>query len=166
MLPASIAPSALPAPDHGVQFVDEDDGLAFVLGQFVQHVLQALLELAAELGARQQRRHVQRQHALVLERLRHLAGDDALGQAFHDGGLAHAGLADQHRVVLGAPLQHLDGAADFLVAADHRVELAAAGALVRSRVYFLSASRWPSASAESTFWPPRTASTAARATCG
>ena len=31
---------------------------------------------------------------------------------------------------------------------------------VRSRVYFLSASRWPSASAESTFWPPRTASIA------
>ena len=32
---------------------------------------------------------------------------------------------------------------------------------VRSSVYFFSASRWPSASAESTFWPPRTASTAA-----
>ena len=32
---------------------------------------------------------------------------------------------------------------------------------VRSSVYFFSASRWPSASAESTFWPPRTASIAA-----
>ncbi len=32
---------------------------------------------------------------------------------------------------------------------------------VRSSVYFFSASRWPSDSAESTFWPPRTASTAA-----
>ncbi len=32
---------------------------------------------------------------------------------------------------------------------------------VRSSVYFLSASRWPSASAESTFWPPRTARMAA-----
>mmetsp|Transcript_6214 Transcript_6214/g.25127 ORF Transcript_6214/g.25127 Transcript_6214/m.25127 type:complete len:342 (-) Transcript_6214:2506-3531(-) len=32
---------------------------------------------------------------------------------------------------------------------------------VRSSVYFLSASRWPSASALSTFWPPRTASIAA-----
>ena len=58
MLPASIAPSALPAPHHGVQFVDEDDGLALVLGQFVEHGLQALLELAAVLGAGQQRGHV------------------------------------------------------------------------------------------------------------
>ncbi len=32
---------------------------------------------------------------------------------------------------------------------------------VRSSVYFFSASRWPSASAQSTFWPPRTASMAA-----
>jgi hypothetical protein len=119
--------------DHGVQLVDEDDGLAFVLGQFVQHGLQALLELAAELGAGQQRGHVERQHALALERLGHLAGDDALRQAFDDGGLAHAGLADQHGVVLGAALQHLDGAADFLVAADDRVELAQAGALGQVR---------------------------------
>jgi hypothetical protein len=43
---------------------------------------------------------------------------------FDDGGLAHARLADQHRVVLGAALQDLDGAADLVVAADHRVELA------------------------------------------
>src|SRR5690606_1159889 len=35
----------------------------------------------------------------------------------------------QHRVVLGAPLQDLDRAADLVVATDHRVELAAAGAL-------------------------------------
>jgi len=44
-----------------------------------------------------------------------------------DGGLADAGFADQHRVVLAATLQHLDGAADLVVAADHRVELALAG---------------------------------------
>ena len=69
------------------------------------------------------------EHALVLERIGHLAGDDALRQAFDDRGLADARLADQHRVVLGAPLQHLDRAADLVVAADHRVELAGAGAL-------------------------------------
>ena len=123
--------------DHGVQFVDEDDGLAFVLGEFVEHGLQALLEFAAELGAGQQRGHVERQHALALERLGHLARDDALRQAFDDGGLADAGLADQHGVVLGAALQHLDGAADFLVAADHRVELAQARALGQVEAVFL-----------------------------
>ena len=98
-------------------------------GDLLEHGLQALLELAAVLGAGEQRRHVERQHALVLERLRHFAVDDALRQAFDDGGLADAGLADQHRVVLGAPLQDLDGAADLVVAADHRVELALARAL-------------------------------------
>ena len=63
---------------------------------------------------------------LFFERIGHLAVDDALRQAFDDRRLADARLADQHRVVLGAPLQHLDGAADLVVAADHRVELALA----------------------------------------
>ena len=51
----------------------------------------------------------------------------ALGQALDDRGLADARLADQHGVVLGAPREHLDHAADLLVAPDHRVELALLG---------------------------------------
>ena len=64
---------------------------------------------------------------LVLQRLRHVAADDALGQPLHDGRLAHARLADEHGVVLGAARQDLDDAADLLVAADDRVQLAGSG---------------------------------------
>ena len=92
----------------------------------VEHRLQPLLELAAIFRAGDQRAHVERQQLLVLQALRHVAIDDAQRQALGDRGLADAGLADQHRVVLGAARQHLDGAADFLVAADDRVELAVA----------------------------------------
>src|SRR3546814_455429 len=71
--------------DHRVQLVDEQDDLALVLGQVVEHRLEPLLELAAELGAGDQRAHVQRQHALAAQALRHLVVDDALRQAFDDG---------------------------------------------------------------------------------
>ena len=91
--------------------------------------LQAVLELAAVLGAGDQRAHVQRDHAAVAQRLGNVAGDDPLGEALDDRRLADAGLADQHRVVLGAPAEHLDDAADLLVAPDHRVELALLGDL-------------------------------------
>ena len=67
--------------------------------------------------------------ALAAQRLRDVAGDDPLGQALDDRRLADAGLADEHRVVLGAPGEHLHDAADLGVPADHRVELALAGAL-------------------------------------
>src|SRR5690606_22483546 len=40
---------------HGVELVDEEDDLAFLLGEFVQHPFQALLELTPELGAGDQR---------------------------------------------------------------------------------------------------------------
>ena len=102
-----------------------------------QHGLQPLLELAAELGAGQDQRQVERQHAAVLQPLGHVAGGEPLRQALDDGGLADAGFADQHRIVLGAPRQHLDRAADLVVAADHRVELALARLLGQVAGVFL-----------------------------
>ncbi len=61
----------------------------------------------------------------VLQPLGHVAAHDALREALDDRRLADAGLADQHRVVLGLARQDLDHPADLGVAADHRVELAA-----------------------------------------
>ena len=58
--------------DHGVQLVDEQDDVAFLLGQIVEHGLEALLEFAAELRAGDQRAHVQRQHAAAAQGLREL----------------------------------------------------------------------------------------------
>ena len=124
---ASIAPSVLPAPTsvcissmNRMIWPSADVHLG-------EDALQPLLELAAILRAGDERAHVERQQLLVLEALRHVAIDDAEREALDDRGLADAGLADQHRVVLGAAGEHLDGAADLLVAADHRVELAVAG---------------------------------------
>ena len=66
---------------------------------------------------------------LVLQAFGHVGVDDPQGQPFGDGRLAHARLADQHGVVLRAAREDLDHAADFLVAADHRIELALPGPL-------------------------------------
>ncbi len=62
-------------------------------------------------------------------RVRDVVGDDLLGQALDDGGLAHAGLADEHRVVLGAPRQDLHDPLDLFLAADDGVKLAFTGRL-------------------------------------
>ena len=110
--------------DDRVQLVDEHDDLALRVGDLLQHRLQPVLELAAVLGAGDHRAQVERDHAPVLQTLGHVAGDDPLREPFDDRGLADAGLADQHRVVLRSARQHLDHATDLVVAPDHRVELA------------------------------------------
>ena len=110
--------------DHGVQLVDEEDDLPLRIRDLLQHRLQPLFELAAVLRAGDERAHVERDDALVLEAFGDVAAHDAAGEPFDDGGLADAGLADEHRIVLRAAREHLDDAADFLVAADHRIELA------------------------------------------
>ncbi len=120
-------PLGLAGADDGVQLVDEADQLPVAGLDLGQHRLQPLLELAAVLGPGDHGAEVQGDDALVLQPLGDVAGDDALGQPLHDRGLADAGLADQHRVVLGATGQDLDDAADLLVPADDRVELAVGG---------------------------------------
>ena len=52
---------------------------------------------------------------------------DLLGQALHNGGLAHAGLAQEDGVVLAAAAEDLDDALDLGLAADEVVEDAPLG---------------------------------------
>jgi hypothetical protein len=115
--------------DDGVELVDEQDDGAVRVGDLLEHGLEPLLELAAILGAGHERAHVEREDLLVLQPFGHVAADDALRQPFDDGRLADAGLADEHRVVLGAAREHLDDAAHLLVAADDGIELALLGEL-------------------------------------
>ena len=88
--------------DDRVQLVDEQHDVAAGVLDLLEHRLEAVLELTAVLGAGDQRADVERDHTAVLEALGHVAGDDPLGEALGDRRLADAGLADQHRVVLGA----------------------------------------------------------------
>ena len=85
--------------DQRVQLVDEEDRVVGV-AQLLDDLLEPLLELAAVLGAGDERPDVEGQDALVDERLGDVAGHDPVGQALGDGGLADARLADQGRVVL------------------------------------------------------------------
>ena len=117
-----------PGADQGVHLVDHQDhvpGATDLLHDF----LEALLELTAVLGAGHQQADVEGEDALVLKDVRHVAGIDALGEPFGDGGLADAGFADQHRIVLGAAAENLNDALNLVLAAHHRVELAVGGLL-------------------------------------
>ena len=91
--------------DDRVQLVDERDHLAGGVGDLLQHRLQPLLELAAVLRAGEHRADVERDQALALQPLGHVAVGDAPGEPLDDRRLADARLADQHRVVLGAPAE-------------------------------------------------------------
>jgi len=110
--------------DDGVKFVDEKEDAAVALLDLLEHGFEALFELAAVLGAGDERAHVEGEDGLVLQPLGYVAAQDALGQALDDGGLADARLADEHGVVFRFTRKDADGAADFLVAADHGVEFA------------------------------------------
>jgi hypothetical protein len=112
--------------DQGMRLVDEqDDRLGRGL-HFVDHLPQPVLEFALHAGAGLQQADVQHPQRHVLQRRRHIAGGDALGETFDHRRLADAGLAGQDRVVLAAAHQNIDDLADFLVASDDGVQFALA----------------------------------------
>ncbi len=110
-----------------MELVDEEDDLTLGGRDLGQHGLQALLELSTKLRSGDQRTDVEGPDALALQPLGHVSRDDPLGEPFGDRRLADAGLSDQDRIVLRPPREHLDRAADLLVASDHRIELAGLG---------------------------------------
>ena len=114
--------------DQRVHLVDEQEDPALGVLHLGQHRLETFLELAAVLGAGEQGAQVEGEHRLVAQTFGHVAVDDALRQALDHGGLADAGFADEHGVVLRAAGKDADDAADLLVPADHRIHLAGAGA--------------------------------------
>ena len=114
--------------DQGVDLVDEQDDVA-PRADLLEDLLQTLLEVTAVAAARHERAEVERVELLARQRLGHLVGHDALGEALDDGGLADAGLADEDRVVLRAARQDLHDALDLFGASDDGVELAVAGQL-------------------------------------
>ena len=112
--------------DERVELVDEQDRVVRV-AQLLDDLLEPLLELAAVLRPGHERADVEGQDALVEQRLGDVAGDDPVGQALGDGGLADAGLADQGRVVLRASREDLDDPLDLLVSADDGIQLSCPG---------------------------------------
>ena len=77
-----------------MQLIDEEDDLTVALGHLIDHALEPLLELTAELRTCNEGAHIQGQKSLGLQGLRDIALDDTLGKALNDGGLTDTGLTD------------------------------------------------------------------------
>ena len=60
--------------------------------------------------------------------IRHVLVEQARGQAFGERGLAHARVADEHRIVLAAAAEDFHRALELLGPANQRIELAGPGA--------------------------------------
>ena len=112
--------------DQGVGFVDKQDDWFWRGLDVFDDLAQALFEFAFHAGAGLQQAHIEAAQLHVLQRRRHVAGDDTQGKTFDHGGLAHPGFTGEDRVVLAPTHQDVHQLADLFVTPHDRVELAAA----------------------------------------
>src|SRR5690625_3943023 len=113
------------AHDH-VDLVNKQNGFAGILTKLLKHSLEALFELASELGPSQQGGQIKHQQLFPLEVFWYLVVHNALGQPFDNGSFTYPWLTDQNRVVFGATLQNLYRTPNFVVTANYRIKLAQA----------------------------------------
>ena len=107
--------------DERVNLVNEEDDV-LRLNDIVHDILEPLLELAAVLCPRYERRHRQRDDALVLEEEGHLAVCDALGKPLCNRGLSDPRLPEENGVILRTPCENLDHAVDLRRTPDDGIE--------------------------------------------
>ena len=110
-------------PGDKMDLINKKDGAAVAV-EFFQQVLEPLLKIAAVLGARNHRGHVQCQHPLAAQCRGDLAGCNRLGQRFSQGTFANARLAQQAGIVLLASAQNFYHAFQLFLPAQHRVQAA------------------------------------------
>src|SRR5262249_11458090 len=108
--------------DERVDLVDEKNDVA-AGADLLEDLLQSLLEVTAITRTGDQRTEVKGVELLVLEVFRHFALYDGLGKSLDDRGFPDAGLADQHRVVLGTAGKDLHHALDLFLAPDDGIQL-------------------------------------------
>ena len=92
------------------------------LHHFGDDLLNTLLELTPVFGACHHTGQVQGHYPFVCYGFRHIAGRNHLGQTLYHGCLAHAGFANQTRVILSAAAQNLYHALDLLLPPYDRVQ--------------------------------------------
>ena len=102
-----------------------------MLAHLVQDRLEALLEIAAILGAGQQRAHIKRINGAVLKNVRHFTIDNLLGQAFSDRSFPDTRFTHEQWIILAAATEDLDGALDFMRAANQWINLSLTRALIQ-----------------------------------
>ena len=115
--------------DDGVELIDEEQNAPFRLFHLFEDCLQTFLELAAVLGARDERAHIEREERLVLESFGDVPLDDTLRKPFGDRRLADAGFTDEHGVIFGLAREDADDVSDLLIPADDGLQLVFTGEL-------------------------------------
>lgn len=110
--------------DDGVKFVDEEDNSAIAVFDFFEDGFETFFKFAAVFGAGEEGAHVEAEDGAVLEAFGNVAADDAVGEAFDDGGFTDTGVTDEDRVIFSFTGKDSDDTADFFVTADDGIEFA------------------------------------------
>ena len=122
---------ALAGTDQCMDLIDKKNDFPIRFSHFIDYGFQTFFKFTFIFGSGNQSPHIQRENLFRFQVLRHVAPHDTMCKTFGDRRLTDTRFANQDRVVFRTAAQDLKYTADFVVSADHRVQLAATGTFVQ-----------------------------------
>ncbi len=117
-------------PNESVQLVDEENDLPIGFCHFLENRLEPFFKLTAEARPGNQGAHIESNDPFRFQVFGHVSLDDTVSDAFSDGGLAHARITNEHRIVLCPAREHLQHTANLILTADDGIQLPSARKLI------------------------------------
>ena len=113
----------LPCPYDGMQLIDEQYDLAVAVLHILKDCLQPLFEFPSVFRSRDEGSHVQGKNFLILQPLGHVTLYYTLCKTLYHRSLSHAGLADEHRIILRLSGKYPYDVAYLVVSSYYGIEL-------------------------------------------
>ena len=112
--------------DHRMNLIDKENHVLPCL-EFLDHLLDPLLEIPPVASSRQQRTHIERPDTMPREQRRNPSLHDAACQTLGNSRFPHPGIPHMDRIVLQPPAEHLQRPLHDILPADEGFELTGLG---------------------------------------
>ena len=94
-----------------------------IIHRLINHLPETRLKFTAIDSAGNEHAHIKSVDFFVQKNIRYVSLNNFFGQTLHDGSFTYAGISQKKRVVFGASANNLDYPLNFLVTANHRVDI-------------------------------------------
>mmetsp|Transcript_5557 Transcript_5557/g.13087 ORF Transcript_5557/g.13087 Transcript_5557/m.13087 type:complete len:226 (-) Transcript_5557:931-1608(-) len=112
-----------PSSNNRVHFINEENDFSVTFCNFFQDGLQTLFKLSSHGCTSYKGSKIQTDQAAVFQTIRNITGKNSLRNAFGNSCLSDTWISNQDWIIFGSATQDLNGASDFLVSANDRVQL-------------------------------------------
>ncbi len=110
-------------PHERMHLIDEEDDFPLRISNLFEECFESILKFSSVFCPCNQGAHVKGHDPFIFQGFRDVPLNNSLGKTFHNGCLTHPGFPYEHWIVFGSAGEDLDDPPNFVISANHRVQI-------------------------------------------